>query len=421
MSSATSRRLSPYQFANRHSFTRSGRRSRCDWTKRHTWADRTRRGRCARSRPAADCRLVPATYRLPAMSISRRQFVLGFASCAAASCLAPWPVLANETRVVSWPSRVVQLPADDDEQQPPVVTAVRLHKDGLLLATAGDDHLVRVWSLADGKLVQKLNGHTDWVRTLDYAPDGRVLATAGHDRKIIFWDAASGTQLEAFAEHPAAIAAIQFSHDGKLLAALGFEGIVRIYDVATRRLIAQPAAPCADMRTLAFAPDDSRLAVGGRCGTLRLLHLPSGQLDRDIRAHRQRIRTIAFSSDGGYVASSGEDRLIHVTPLADAAAGYSLPERPAKVLSLVFYGPQQLAAAGSDNIIRLWDVATQTEIGQLRGHTGSVAALGCQGKVLVSAGYDTTVRVWEVGDQVAEALPAGGGRVGTRPIGGVPR
>jgi WD40 repeat protein len=344
------------------------------------------------------------------MPIPRRRFVLGCAACGAAGWLARRPALANETRVVSWPSRVVQLPRGDDEHRPPVVTAVRLHKSGQLLATAGDDHLVRVWSVADGKLVHKLNGHTDWVRTLDYSPDGRVLATAGNDRQIIFWDAASGGQLETFATHPAAIAAIRFSHDGQRLAALGFEGALRIYDVSARQLIAQPAAPCTDMRALAFAPDDRLLAVGGRCGTIRLLALPGGELDRDIRAHRQRIRTIAFSSDGAFVASSGEDRLIHVTPLADAAAGYRLPERPAKVLSLVFYGPQHLAAAGSDNLIRLWDVAARAELGQLHGHTGSVAALGCQGKVLVSAGYDTTVRVWEVGDQVAR-----------RPIDGVPR
>jgi WD40 repeat protein len=142
--------------------------------------------------------------------------------------------------------------------------------------------------------------------------------------------------------------------------------------------------------------------------------MPGGELVRDIPAHRQRIRAIAFSSDGSYVASSGEDRLIHVAPLS-GGPGYNLPPRPAKVLSLAFYGPQQLATAGSDNQIHLWDVATKDEIGCLRGHTGSVAALECKNKVLVSAGYDTTVRIWDVGDQVAAGTGEGAGRVGARP------
>jgi WD40 repeat protein len=335
------------------------------------------------------------------MSISRRAFLAAL-PCAATALLSR-AVIAQQARVISWPSRVVQLPPDDDSHRPPVVTALRLHKDGQQLATAGDDHRVRVWNLADGALVHKLDAHADWVRTIDYSPDGRILASAGNDRQIIFWNAASGEKLDVFTVHDAAIAAIRFSHDGQLLAAVGFEGIVRLYDVPSKRLIAQPLAPCQDVRAVTFSRDDQLLAVGGRCGSIRLLSAPRGEFVRDIPAHRQRIRAIAFSSDGSYLASAGEDRLIHVASVAGGAAGetYSLPPRPAKVLSLVFYGPHHLATAGSDNQIRLWDVTTKEETGCLRGHTGSVAALECQGKVLVSAGYDTTVRIWDVGDQVA--------------------
>lgn len=314
---------------------------------------------------------------------------------------------------MSWPSRVVQLPADDEDHKPPVVTAVRLHREGNLLATAGDDHHVRVWSLADGKLVHKLQGHTDWVRTVDYSPDGRILASAGNDRQIIFWDATTGVQLDVLALQPAAIATIRFANSGQYLAAAGFEESVRFYDTASKQIVATAAGPCADLRALTFSNDDQLLAVGGRCGAVRLLAMPAGTLLRDIPAHRQRIRAIAFSSDGTYVASSGEDRLIHVAPVA-GQPGHSLPARPAKVLAIAFYGPHHLATAGSDNLIRLWDVETKSEIGCLRGHTGTVAALECRGKVLVSAGYDTTVRIWDVGDQVA-AADADSGRVGIRP------
>jgi WD40 repeat protein len=348
------------------------------------------------------------------MSLSRRHFLASLASFGAAGWLSRHDARAAEARVISWPSRVVQLPPDDEDHRPPVVTAVRLHRDGQLLATAGDDHLVRVWSLADGKLVHKLDGHADWVRTIDYSPDGRVLASAGNDRQIIFWDATSGAQLDVLAVQQAAIAAIRFSHGGKVLAAVGFEETVRLYDTSTKQLVASAPAPCQDMRALVFSPDDELLAVGGRCGSVRLLSMPRGEPIRDIPAHRQRIRAIAFSSDGAYVASSGEDRLIHVAPLA-GGAGYSLPRVSAKVLSLAFYGPQHLAAAGSDNQIRLWDVATKTEIGALRGHTGSVAALECKDKTLVSAGYDTTVRIWDVGDQIAAGSSGIPGRVGARP------
>lgn len=347
------------------------------------------------------------------MMLSRRRFFACSASLAALG-LPAFRHAAAETHVISWPSRVVQLPADDDDQKPPVITAVRVHREGQLLATAGDDHRVRVWSLTDGKLVHRLEGHHDWVRTVDYSPDGKILASAGNDRQIIFWDAITGTQLDVLSVQQAAIAAIRFNHSGDLLAAVGFEDSVRVYDVNTKQLAARMPAPGQDIRTVMFAHDDQTLAVGGRTGILRLFSSPRGELIRDIAAHRQRIRAIAFSSDDSYIASSGEDRLIHVAPLP-TGDGYSLPPRPAKVLSLAFYSPQHLATAGSDNQIRLWDVTTKSEIGCLKGHTGTVAALECKEKVLVSAGYDTTVRIWDVGDQVAAGVEPGPGRVGTRP------
>jgi WD40 repeat protein len=347
------------------------------------------------------------------MSLSRRQFVRTVASLVAAGWCGHRPlVLRGQARAISWPSRVVQLPPDDEDHTPPVVTALRLHRDGQQLATAGDDHCVRIWSPADGKLIHKLRGHSDWVRSVDYSPDGQLLASAGNDRQIILWEAATGAQVDVLATHPAAIAAIRFSHDGKLLAAVGFESQVRLYDMTTRRLAGAAAAPCQDVRALALSHDDKLLAIGGRCGAIRLLALPQGELVRDIPAHRQRIRALAFSSDGTYVASSGEDRAIHVAPVS-GGVGESLPSR-AKVLAIAFYGPRQLATAGSDNVIRLWDVATRSEIGCLLGHTGSIAALECQGKVLVSAGYDTTVRIWDVGDQIASGPQPG--RIGTRPV-----
>jgi WD40 repeat protein len=114
----------------------------------------------------------------------------------------------------------------------------------------------------------------------------------------------------------------------------------------------------------------------------------------------------------------GEDRTIHIQPLSDGAEGKNLPKRPVKVLSATYYAPGKLAAGGSDNVVRLWDVAKQEEIGQLLGHTGSVTALSVHGNVLASAGYDTTIRLWTITQNIAGApAPVGTPRVGTAPAG----
>ncbi len=330
--------------------------------------------------------------RVRMMRKSRRQFLASAAGSLAAGLLYPVlrparaDVVVAAAAAFNWPSRTIHLAPDPDQSTPPVVTAVRVHRGGEWLATAGDDHLVRVFSLADGKQIHRLDKHTDWVRTVDYSPSGKQLASAGNDRFIHLWDAETGKWEAELDGHEQAIAQVRYSHGGKLLATTGFEKHVHLYDIENRKLLHELVAPCSDMRAAAFNPDDGLLAVGGRCGTIRTFDAASGEKVRDVAAHKQRIRALAFSQDGRYLASVGEDRTIHITPTDAKTRPYALDIRPVKFMSLVFYGPHHLAVSGSDNIVRLWDVQERQELGVLLGHTGTVAALDSLGKMLISAG-----------------------------------
>jgi WD40 repeat protein len=160
------------------------------------------------------------------------------------------------------------------------------------------------------------------------------------------------------------------------------------------------------MRNVAFSPNDGILAGGGGNGVVRLWDLKEGRVLREFETHRQRIRGLAFSPDGSLLASSGDDRVLRITSVHGADPGFALSVHPAKVLSLVFYAPRRVATAGSDNLIRLWDLAARREIGRLAGHSGSVAALAITDDTLVSGSFDTTVRLW---NRPGDARDKGGG------------
>jgi WD40 repeat protein len=353
------------------------------------------------------------------MRTSRRQFLASAAGSLAAGMILAGGRAARADVVATaaafnWPSRTIHLEPDPDRTTPPVVTTVRIHRDGKWLATAGDDHLVRIFSLADGHQIYRLSKHTDWVRTVDFSPSGKQLASAGNDRFVHLWNTESGEWEAQLDGHEQAIAHVRYSHNGKYLATTGFQTHLHLYDIEERKLLHELEAPCSDMRGAAFSPDDKLLAAGGRCGTIRIYNSASGEKLRDVAAHKQRIRALAFSQDGNFLASAGEDRTIHITPTNAKAQTYALDIRPTKFMSLVFYGPHQLAVSGSDNVVRLWDVKERQELGILLGHTGTVAALDSLGKMLISAGYDTTVRIWTVTDAIAAEPIGPGRRVGTR-------
>lgn len=353
-----------------------------------------------------------------------RALIAALAVClAAASAM----VVRSQDPDATWPSRIVDLPETAVQDKAPVVTTLCLQPEGPLLATAGDDHLVRIWDTQSGELLYRLSEHADWVRALAFSPDGRLLASGGNDRQILLWDPYRGEKDRVVAELPQAIAGLAFSPDGKLLAAVGFDETLRLYETGTWKLAKKLECPSGDVRAVAFSPDGTILAAGGRSGVVRTWSSQSWKVLRDVPAHERRVRGLAFSPDGSLLASCGEDgvvRFVRVTGdaaptgaevartggeteevTADAAV-VQLSARPVKLLAIAPCGAGLWATGGSDNAIRLWDIATRKLVGQLQGHTGSVVALDCRDGVLVSGSYDTTVRVWNVDDATSKPRTA---------------
>ncbi len=299
-------------------------------------------------------------------------------------------------------SRVIKVGGDNLDEKAPVVSGVALDGQGKLLAVAGDDHLVRVIRLEDGRQLYELPAHTDWIRVVAFRPDGKMLATAGDDRRIRSWSVGRDARPLTLPAHRQVVYTLAYSPDGRMLATAGFEREVRVYDGDDGRMLRVFQAPIADVRAVVFSPDGTRLAAAGGGGKIRIWDVVTGKVVVDIEGHGRRTNTLAYSPDGRLLASAGCKRTVC---LWDSQSGRSLghlPERPCKVMGLTFCGNTTLAAGGSDNVIYLWDITAREQRAKLEGHTGSVSSLVFhpQTRELISGSFDTTVRVWNLADQL---------------------
>ncbi|MEG5066693.1 trypsin-like peptidase domain-containing protein [Microcoleus sp. B3-A4] len=113
------------------------------------------------------------------------------------------------------------------------INSVRFSPDGKYLATAGDDKQVILNRTRDGKILQKFP-HPKKVKSVRFNPkqDEKilVLATAGEDGIVRLWDLNGNKQKELDAGGKT-IESVNFSNDGNFLAAGGDDTIVRLWSL----------------------------------------------------------------------------------------------------------------------------------------------------------------------------------------------
>lgn len=113
-----------------------------------------------------------------------------------------------------------------------IVLAADVSSDGKLIALGGPGKIVRVFNVADGKLLYELKKHTDWITALEFSPDGSRLATGDRSGGILLWDSANGGTAGSFAEHKDSITALSWRGDGALLASSGEDGQIIVWNAA---------------------------------------------------------------------------------------------------------------------------------------------------------------------------------------------
>lgn len=311
----------------------------------------------------------------------------------------PAAVLAETVPELS-PVRVLDLVSPGSKETSPVVSGVAIDPSGKLLATVGDDHLVRVIDLQSGDLLSRRKSHTDWGKDAVFRPDGKLLVTTGDDRRVRLWDPLGKNGSQDLAIEPQPIYRLAYSADGQMLATAGFDDKIRLYEMAKGTLFCDQPAPGADIRALCFSPDGTLLAAAGRIGLVRVWNTSDCSQRFNVKASPRRICAMAYSPDSKILAVAGQERTIRLLNASTGKTVADLPERPGEVLSLCFCGPDLLASSGSRNVIYLWNIRTHQERCRFVGHTGSVTTLAFhrEADMLVSGSYDTTVRLWNLKD-----------------------
>lgn len=221
-------------------------------------------------------------------------------------------------------------------------------------------------SVITPKKSQPTGAHTKEISVFSMSKDGRYAITADEDENNFIWDLKKGT----------------------LLREIGKPEAVRIRVVAA-----------------AFSPESSQL-LWARKGKIMpvLWDVESGRrigvLSSKDKGHTAHVVSMAFSADGRYIATGDTQGTIVIWNRADRSVQRRIKAHFGETRHLLFIkGRNELASAGTDGAVRLWDVTGSAPLATLQEPSEfAVTAMTTSedGQFLYAALEDMTVKGWMV-------------------------
>ena len=260
----------------------------------------------------------------------------------------------SRQRLVSAKSKSTS--AQSWKAHPDAVEVLRFDQSGRYLLSGSDDYTIRIWQTGDQSLVNTLRGHGGWVRALDFAGfadegDLRRVLSGSVDGSLRIWEPTRRTAdalVSAVAGTSKQVARDKQAHSDEILAArLDSEG--------------------------------SRVITASRDHTARIL-----EINRKTLSFRQ-LAEIKAGVESGRLAEGSE--FLAMSAAVDSAG-------------------KRLFVGSADATIRIWDLKTGTQLGELPG-TGlnKAFALSGDGRRLLSGSSDPDARaiLWDVDRRRADA------------------
>ncbi|XP_050717705.1 WD repeat-containing protein 48-like isoform X2 [Eriocheir sinensis] len=213
--------------------------------------------------------------------------------------------------------------------------------------------------------------------------------------------------------HRSSVNSLQYDPHLQRLYSAGRDSIIRIWNCKNQR---EPYLQSMEHHT--DWVNDIVLCCGGKNlisasadTTVKVWNAHKGFCMSTLRTHKDYVRALAYAKDREQVASAGLDKAIflwdvktltELTASNNTVTTSSLNGNKDSIYSLAMNPPGTVIVSGStEKQLRIWDPRTGNKLMKLKGHTDNVKALlvNRDGTQVISGSSDGTIKLWSLGQQ----------------------
>jgi hypothetical protein len=221
---------------------------------------------------------------------------------------------------------------------------------------------------------------------------------------------------------PVNINALAFTPDSKKLVAGGYHELT-VWDAASGKLERRILTRAERAKAMLFLPDGKLAVAGGRPGQegdVRIYNINAGKpvilggvptIDgvndktvfvQELVQTDDEMLALALSPDGKKLASAGTDRLLRVWDVASGKLEHTIENHADWVFGLAFAPDGKHLITGSrDKTAKVWDLTAKESVVTFPDHQNAVYAVAMtgDGKFGISCGEDNKIRQWQATDE----------------------
>ncbi len=275
------------------------------------------------------------------------------------------------------------------------VRSVNFSPDGQKIVTASEDNTVRLWSI-DGREIKKITVPNQIFRSVIFSPDSKMIAAITANNTVKIWSV-DGREIITFKgqEQEQFLSSISFISDGKVIAAPSQDNTVKLWNIQGQEITTLKGHKDS-VWSISYSPDSKTIVTADKRGVVKIWSIDGREI-QTFQASEQSIFGVSLSHDGKAIATAGGDTTIKLWNL-EGKEIRTIGKHDNYAINVSFSPDGKIIASTSaDKTVKLWSINGQ-KLKTLKGHNDSVfsASFSPDGKIIASASADNTVKLWNI-------------------------